>query len=317
MFPMFQAALLAAALLLTHPAAYAQSCPFKPADCPDKDYANADLTADSADRILNPLVSQEVTMEYRLRQLTGDFVRQLAAQQHWESPVELYEGGSSGVRTPAGEVLAYPLRPPHWVTITWEVIVNKDSLAAWTDWTANLMQRIQIQVEQYRQAASSPAALQKVGKDIDDLQKEKKTRNLQFRDATVLLIQFEFNPDRTENIESKPAGDQTIPGCTLAKKYYSAEPDILDAVNSFTHSHNLALVLVGPWNTKLTANGYGGYYEAPFYRNPAARDHTSQKKIRCDQVQGISIYLSGNKAAIEKVLSGSTLTPLQQWIVAQ
>jgi hypothetical protein len=315
--PSLFSAALVALFFLTHPAAYAQYCPFKPADCPDKDYANADLVADSADRILNPLVPQEISMEYRLRQLTGDFVRRLAAQQHWEPPVELNEGGSAGFRKPNDDILPYLLRPPHWCTITWEVIINKDSLIAWSDWFSHLMERMQAQVEQYRQQAGSSSGLQKVGKDINDLQQEKLSRQLQFRDATVLLLQFEFNADRTEGIESKPAGDCTIPGCALARRYYTAEPDITDAVHSFTHSRNMALVLVGPWNTKLTANGFEGFYESPFYRDKTARDHTSPKKNPCDQVRGISLYLSGNKAAIQKILSGSALTPLQQWIAVQ
>jgi hypothetical protein len=78
----------------------------------------------------------------------------------------------------------------------------------------------------------------------------------------------------------------------------------------------MALVLVGPWNTKLTANGFEGFYESPFYRDKTARDHTSPKKIPCDQVRGISLYLSGNKVGIQKILSDSALTALQQWVVA-
>jgi hypothetical protein len=321
-------AALIALLLLAGPPAHAQSCPFRPADCPDKDYATADRAEDSADRVSNPLVPQEVTMEYRLRALTGDFVRRLAAQQHWEEPVELNEWGSSGFRAADESVLAYPLRPPHSFSITWELIVNKDSLHSWTGWTEDFLKRSLALVDQYKQAASAQtgsasggsapgSSMASIASGLEHLPLERKARTLQFRDATLLLIEFDFNADRADPVEeASPAGSYTIPGCALARQFYRADPDILEAINTYAHSRNTALVLIGGWNTRLTANGYSGYYESPFYTDKKARDRTSPKKIPCDRVQGLHVWLSGNRSAMQKLLSGSSFTPLQQWITS-
>ncbi len=307
---------LIAGLLAGPSSGFAQPCPIRPADCPDRDYANADLAEDSISRLHNPLVPEEVSMEFRLRGQTGEFVRRLAAEQHWQEPVELTEWGTSGYRLPNEDVMPYPQRPPHCFGITWEIIVNKDSLAAWANWTNSMGEKLQAMMSQSFQSSASPSDQQKAVKDMAAFDKERKARNLQFREATVLLLQFDFNMDKANGIKGKPVGESAVSGCALARRYDNPEPDITDALHSYMHSANVALVLVGPWNTKLTANGYEGFFESPFYQDKQARDRTSHKKIGSDQVQGISLYLSGNKAAIQKILSGGNLTPLQQWIVA-
>ena len=135
------AGMIALLLGIFNPHLYAQSCPESPADCPDRDYVNTDRAEDSTERILNPLVPQEISMEYRLRDLTGRLVRSVAAREHWAEPVEITEGGASGFRTSTGAVLPYSLRPPHYFTITWRVVVNPDSLQKWQNWLIDFANR--------------------------------------------------------------------------------------------------------------------------------------------------------------------------------
>jgi hypothetical protein len=305
-----------ASLLAVQVSAYAQPCPIRPADCPERNFANADLTEDSISRMHNPLVPEEVSMEFRLRWQTGEFVRQLASSQHWQEPVELTEWGTSGFRLPNSEVMPFSQRPPHVFGITWEIIVNKDSLTAWANWTNEMGERLKTMMSQSFQASSTPSDQQKAIKDMAAFDRERKMRNIQFREATVLLFQFDFNMDKAYGIKGKPVGDLAVPGCALVRRYENPEPDITDALHSYMHSANVALVLVGSWNTKLTANGYEGFFESPFYQDKKGRDLTSPKKVGSDQVRGLCLYLSGNKAGIQKILSGRSLEPLQKWIVS-
>ncbi len=125
---------------------HGQPCTYYPADCPDKDYANADRVNDSIERLNNPVASQEITMENNLRALTAAIMARLAEKQHWDV-VELTEDGSSGYRLPDGSVAPYGNRPPHWFTITWQCIVNKDSLQQWDAWIKEFSQRRLQEVE--------------------------------------------------------------------------------------------------------------------------------------------------------------------------
>lgn len=256
---------------------YSQACAYWPADCPDRDYANADLATDSVERLLNPLVTQEVTMEYRLRELTGEMVGRMAVQQHWETVVELSEWGSSGYRAADESVLAYKLRPPHTFSITWEVIVDKDSLAAWGNWLNEFAEKAKKLADQYANGGGAREV------DFSSLQAERKSKSLSFRDATVLLVQFDFNMDyASEPFPGKGIGSQV-------RWYYNPAPDMADRLKTYTHSRNAALMLIGAWDR--TPDGDG------LYKHPAPA-----KSVKCDEVRDVAIYLSGNKAAIGKAL---------------
>ncbi|HEY4148205.1 MAG TPA: hypothetical protein VGM41_04720, partial [Chitinophagaceae bacterium] len=65
-------------------------CVYLPADCPSDDYVGKDRGADSIDKLNNPVVPQEISMENRLRLLTGDIITKLVSGKDWQA-VELDE----------------------------------------------------------------------------------------------------------------------------------------------------------------------------------------------------------------------------------
>ena len=154
-----------AGLIIYNAHIYAQTCPDWPAACPNDNYVDEDRLEDSTQKMLNPIVSEEVTMQYRLRELTGSLVRRVAQKEHWNEPVEIYEYASSGFRDANENVLAYPIRPPHWVKIVWQVIVNKDSMQQWIDWLKDLGTRAQSNINDY---ANKMTAVQDVYKRYMD-----------------------------------------------------------------------------------------------------------------------------------------------------
>jgi hypothetical protein len=134
----------------------AQPCPQYPADCPAEDYPNLDLSEDSIAMLANPVVPQEVAMQHRLRFWTAGLTNRIAQKEGWDV-VELSEGGASGFRDlpPNDTPLNYALRPPHSFEISFQFIVNKDSLAAWAAWVKDLSERRLADVNQYANRMAS------------------------------------------------------------------------------------------------------------------------------------------------------------------
>jgi len=134
----------------------AQPCPQYPADCPGEDYPNLDLSEDSIAMLGNPIVPQEEAMQHRLRFWTAALMNRIAQKEGWEV-VELSEGGASGFRDlpPNDTPLNYALRPPHSFEISFQFIVNKDSLAAWAAWVKDLSERRLADVNQYANRMAS------------------------------------------------------------------------------------------------------------------------------------------------------------------
>lgn len=322
----------------------AQNCPALPADCPVADYANLDLADDSTDKLNNPIVPQEVAMEHRLRRVTGELMSRIAEKEHWDF-AELTEEGSSGFRLEDGSVLRYELRPPHSFHIVYQVIVNNDSLAAWSAWLKDLTDRRMNNMNQYTTRVTAQqdkiqaymdsanywalkgnskrsnafieraTALQKdagTEQNENNFETEKKGRGLAWRDATVLLVEFDFNGDnaRVEDGRAAAGAASAAAGTgssafTLLHWYTIPEPDPLAATNYYSHSKNVALALTGAWNPQ--PNGEG------FYTPRFARDKMTIKNIKSDKVQTIALTLSGNRAAMRKFLSDLPDGELNTW----
>jgi hypothetical protein len=87
--------------------AAAQACLNSPVECPVQYYLTVDHIEDSLSRLGNPVVPQELSMEYRLRAFTKDLVFRLAEREHWP---ELYFAGRRRRRFQNAEegVLDYP-----------------------------------------------------------------------------------------------------------------------------------------------------------------------------------------------------------------
>ena len=365
--------LLVGLLLLPFGYTYAQ-CPYYPADCPDKDYPNADRAEDSIGKLDNPLVPQEIAMENRLHEFVAAIMTRLAEKEHWDA-VEITEGGAPGFRAPDESVLLYEKRPPHWFSITWQCIVNNDSLQKWKSWLTGFSERRLQEVQQYagrqqskegnrqvfmdsanyysdlkakymtdhaqqyQQAVLSNnkagmAAYEKENERYDkkinafvnkaatlqqDAQAQNETSNgdnekrsstILFHDASVVLLQFDFNMDIAQTA-GRPVGTASVAGASFAR-YYTATPDLTDGLNSFTHSVNNALLLLGPWN--LQADSYNDYHPS-FMADKTATNKTTAKRIKCDQVQEVVVHLSGNKKAIQQCISAISWSELNAILV--
>lgn len=90
----------------------------------------------------NKVTPQEIAMESNLRNTLTDILQNLAHQKHWE----LYEIMESDYDRPNGTIsfpqwsaTPYEKRPPHIYAISFIIVVDKDSLAAWQYWYKNVL----------------------------------------------------------------------------------------------------------------------------------------------------------------------------------
>ena len=145
---MFKMCFLFILLMAAATGASAQACKFSPADCPVNGWDSWGTPDDSVEKLLNPVIPREVAMENRLRQWTTHVMKGIAEKEGWEV-AEVDEGGSSGFRAADGSVLSYDLRPPHWFLMTYQFIVNQDSLQAWRTWLTDFGARRMNSVNDY------------------------------------------------------------------------------------------------------------------------------------------------------------------------
>jgi hypothetical protein len=129
-----------------------------------------------------------------------------------------------------------------------------------------------------------------------DNEREKKT--LQFREASILHIEFDFNEQRPTiyDNEFRPihVTAPTPRQGAMAQAYLNPEATRLDNVHTYTHSKNIYWILLGG-HYKAT----NGQWFASFGKDKLNTDKTSFKKIKSDQIQSIGIICSGNKKAID------------------
>ncbi|MFI5152833.1 MAG: hypothetical protein ACHQET_05830 [Chitinophagales bacterium] len=362
----------------------AQACKNSPAECPEQYYLTEDHIDDSLRRLGNPVVPQEVGMEYRLRSLTRDLVSSLAEKEGWPEPILISEGGASGFRNVDEGVLAYPLRPPHQYEIVWELVVNKDSLDAWTAWLQNFSEQQMADLKEYAGKASDPsgaymanydsakyygdqesnymaahmAAYQqallkndkseiqryeraiaaydkkinafgnKAGESVsgekyvnkdnssEDLRKR---MTLQYRDACVLHIQFDFN-DYLPEI-SAMEGDQLMPiSRTTAPPGQAVFCQCYKNLNASMQFNGVTFMFSRNINWFLFGNHYKspkGLWRASYEKDKNNIDKVTVKKIKSDQIQVISIVCSGNRKAIDRTVDDMNWTTLTKQLVKE
>ena len=283
--------LLAAMSFITHSRASAQ-CVFSPADCPEStDYGSAD---DSSSRLANPVLPLEITLENHLRRWTGELIERIAAREHWRY-VELTESSSSGARATDGSVLAYPLRPPHWMMISYQLIVSEDSLGAWLNWIRAFGQRrLDATMAYAKQQVSHDAAVKADG----DFEKERRSETIRYREVSLLIVEFDFNMDYVKIAGSPPA---SAPPRTLAgnSTIWFTNPDpVFNSIDLFERCHSNVILFAGAFNR--TPDGQG--YRPAWKTDKASTDYNTPKKIRSDQIQSIDCHLSGNSPAIRQFL---------------
>lgn len=136
-------------------------------------------------------------------------------------------------------------------------------------------------------------------KDNADREKEFNVQKLRFHEACVVVIEFDFNNRLVETAGGKRTASPG--GSPPAAKWYAIpQPDLLDAVNYYTHSHNMALWMVGSWAPQ--PDTYGNY-NAVWAADKSNWRTVTAKKIKSDKIQNLFIRISGNAAAMRRILA--------------
>lgn len=159
------------------------------------------------------------------------------------------------------------------------------------------------------------SALQKdpqAEKDNTDADKEANAQKLRFSDASTVIIEFDFNGNIAETAGRKRPSPSGSPNTVT---WYSIpDPDLLNAVNYFTHSHIMALWTIGGWNPQP---GPDGGYAAAWAADRSNKKDGTIKKIKCDKVQNLYVRVSGNAAAMRRILAGLPAGDMERLLTRQ
>ena len=270
-------------------------CAFRPADCPVSgadQYGNAD---DSTSRMSNPVLPLEITMENRLRRWTTDLMDRITTKENWKY-AELSEETSSGARATDGAVLAYPLRPPHWMEIHYLIVINDDSLGAWLNWLETFSRRRLDATMQYAKQQISHDVALKADKDFEA---ERRRMDIHYREACILIVEFDFNMDYVKLVGAPPA---TAPPPAIAGSstlWFNNPDPVFNSMDLLERCHANAIQFAGAFNR--TPDGQG--YRPAWKSDKSATNFSTPKRFKSDQVQSIDCHLSGNSDAIRKWLA--------------
>ena len=282
-------------------------CAFRPADCPvpgADQYGTAD---DSTSRLGNPVLPLEITMENHLRTWSNDLLNRITAREHWKY-TELSEEVCSGERSADGSVLAYPLRPPHWMEIHYQIVINDDSLAAWQNWVEMFGRRRLDATMAYAKGQVSQDAAVKSDKVFEA---ERRRMTIHYREASLLIVEFDFNMDyvKIAGAPSAAPPPPTISG-TSTVWFNNPNPEF-NSIDLFDRCHTNAILFCGAFNRMPDGEGY-----RPAWRSDkTATNLSTPKKFRSDQVQSIDCHLSGNTAAMHHLLADLSPQELSALIV--
>lgn len=281
-------------------------CDFRPAECPVPGADQYGSSDDSISRLGNPVLPREITMENRLRRWTADLMDRMTKKEHWRY-TELSEDVSSGARADDESVLAYPLRPPHWMVIHYEVIINDDSLAAWMNWLTTFAQRrLDATMEYAKQQTSGAAtsasmaanskAAEKQDKDFED---ERRRMAIHYHDASLIFVEFEFNIDYVKFFGAPPATLAPPAMSGTATVWFNNPNPVFNGVELSERCHSSAVLFAGDFKRLPDGQSYQPVWRA----NKAATNFSTPKTIKSDQIQSVDCHFSGNMPAIRKALA--------------
>jgi hypothetical protein len=264
----------------------AAQCPQFPADCP------SDIQLpDSAARLLNPVLPQEVSMELRLHGFLSGLIQQVADRQHWDL-YEYEESAATGfLNAERTGPLAYRFRPPHEYAIGFVIIISRDSLDAWKHWWNNDYMTLFVPENAAR---------------IESIQAMGKKRTGLFRNASMLRVKIGVNENQSppsSNMDGiRQTGKLQVAGASLALMMHNDKPDeqAMFDVDQFNRCSDFAFLLFGKWNLRPDA---GGMYRPAYCSDPKNTDKTSIKAVPCDQVQNMVMHVEGSPSSVRLFLS--------------
>lgn len=108
---------------------HAQDYPQWPADKPETD--NIESSQSKEIRLGNDILQQEIDMQDRMRTIITNMMQDAAKKLGWDV-IELSEYTNNNAMQGAGT--PYKLRSPRGIEITFQFVVNKDSLEAWKNY---------------------------------------------------------------------------------------------------------------------------------------------------------------------------------------
>jgi hypothetical protein len=279
-------------LVMIFPGVRAQSCSHFPADCP----SDRQLP-DSADRLGNAAIPEEISMEIRLRDFLSGLLQEVADKKGWEFYIYEESNSSGFLNADRTGPLPFEFRPPHSYDLSFIIIVDQDSLRAWKQWDQNFAADI---VEESKKmiANNDYSGLPK----IQAMQKDVTGR---YRDCVQLRVGFQINPGSaiissiTEHIHV--TGHLNIPHAALALQSQNDKTDELAifTLNQFSRSKDLAFLLFGNWIPKPDAYQY---YRPAYRLDKTNTDLVTPKKIRSDKVRTIAMHVEGSPRYINQFL---------------
>ncbi len=269
-----------------------QACIYYPADCPSDRQLG-----DSADRLVNPILPQEISMEIRLHGLLTKLMQKQAEIKGWEVYSFDESDGTGYLNADRSGPLEFTLRPPHDYEISFIFIVNKDSLLAWKDWQKDFLLRMQEQVVK----AASDHEYSAFAK----MQAVKKINEERFRNASMIRVKIEINPAdasaSTITDDLRRTRALNFPHAVVAFESHNEKTDeraIFD-LNQFNRCNDLAFLLFGNWNLK--PDEYQIYRPSYDTRMKNAMP-VAPKTIGCDKVQAIAMHVEGSPVYISQFL---------------
>jgi hypothetical protein len=273
--------------------AYIQAqCIQYPADCP----SDRQLP-DSAGRLANPLVPEEVSMEIRLHDFFTDGMRTLAQKNRWEVYQYDESDGSGHLNADGSGPLDYSLRPPHDYEISFIFIVNKDSLRAWQDQTKDWYSKFTEEVEKMK---SSPGVT-----DLTRLQADKKNSDIHFRNACLIRVKIDINPESaiatSIHEDMHLTGQLKVSDAVVAFQIHNDKTDeraIFD-LDQFKRCTDLAFLLFGSWDPKPDKDQR---FHPAYSADRKNTDLVTPKTIRSDRVRTIVIHVEGAPYYINQFL---------------
>jgi hypothetical protein len=297
--------LLTIFFLLDYQFTFAQPCSYSPADCPSDRQLG-----DSVSRMNNPVLPQEVHMEILLHDLLTDLMQTQADKKGWELHQYDESDGSGFQNADHSAPLAFHLRPPHSYEISFIFIVSKDSLRAWQEWDKDFNTRMMEELEKMKSSNDFSS--------VPKIQQSKKINYENFRNASMIRVKFEINPD--DAIISSILDDLRITNklnvahATVAFQAHNDKTDeraIFD-LNQMNRSSDVALLLFGKWN--LNPDSYQ-YYRPTYASDKKNIDGITPKTILSDKVRVIAVHVEGSPHYINVFLQSLDTEKLNNIIV--
>jgi hypothetical protein len=194
---------------------HAQQCDVYPADCPHEQSIN--IAKEKEIAITNHLLPQEIETQNEIRTFFTDHFAQIATQLHWK----LYEFNEDYAPATCSNQSAtpYSTKPPCSYNISFLIILNEDTLAAWKKWADDFKEKILQQsndnVQSLQNNASANEAVTKKYMDSTQYYGNKKTAYQQLHSQQYATDIQNSNQKGIKEFESVMAKyDKIITGFT-------------------------------------------------------------------------------------------------------